>query len=75
MRITWAIAISAAVSVAGRMNTCSSASCQLVRVRRGSTQMIFTPRCLASFRYCSVPVPKVPSAGLQPHMTIRREFT
>ncbi len=73
--MTWAIAISAAVSVAGRMKTCWSASSHEVRVRRGSTQMILTPRRLASFRYWSVPVPKVPSAGLQPHMRIRRELT
>ena len=34
----------------------------LVRVRRGSTQTMRTPFFLASFRYCGVPVPKVPSA-------------
>ncbi len=73
--MTCAIASSAAVSVEGRMKMCWSARSHEVRVRRGSTQMIFVPRCRASFRYWSVPVPKVPSAGLQPHMTIRREFT
>jgi hypothetical protein len=68
------MAMSAAASVEGRMKMCSSASSRLERVTRGSTQIIRTPRFLAHLRYCSVPVPKVPSAGLQPHMTMRREF-
>ena len=54
---------------------CSSASCLLVIVRRGSTQMIFVPFCFAHFRYGIVPVPNVPSPGLQPHIKISRELT
>ena len=69
------MAISAAASVDGRMKTCSSASSRLVRVRRGSTQTIRTPCFLAHLRYCKVPVPNVPSAGLQPHITISFELT
>ena len=46
------MAISAAASVDGRMKMCSSASCRLVRVRRGSTQTMRTPCFFASLRYC-----------------------
>ena len=67
--------MSAAVSVEGRMKTCSSASWRLVRVTRGSTHTMRTPCFLARLRYGRVPVPKVPSAGLQPHMRISRELT
>ena len=73
--MTWAMAISAAASVEGLMKMCSSARAALVRVRRGSTQTMRTPFFLASLRYCCVPVPKVPSAGLQPHIRISFEFT
>ena len=69
------MAISAAASVDGLMKMCSSASAWLVRVRRGSTQTMRTPFFFASFRYWKVPVPKVPSAGLQPHIRISFELT
>ncbi len=69
------MAISAAVSVDGWMNTCSSASTELDRVRRGSTQTMRTPCFFACRRYCQVPVPKVPSPGLQPHIKISLELT
>ena len=69
------MAIRAAASEDGLMKTCSSASSSLVRVRRGSTQTMRTPFLFASRRYCCVPVPKVPSAGLQPHIRISFEFT
>ncbi len=57
------------------MKTCSSASWRLERVTRGSTQTTRTPWSLARLRYCKVPVPNVPSPGLQPHMTMSRELT
>ena len=69
------MAIRAAASVDGFMKMCSSASAWLVRVRRGSTATMRTPFFFASLRYWKVPVPKVPSAGLQPHITISLEFT
>ena len=69
------MAISAAASVEGWMKMCSSASTVLDRVRRGSTQTMRTPCFFASRRYCQVPVPKVPSPGLQPHIRISLELT
>ncbi len=69
------MAIKAAASVEGRMKMCSSASATLERVRRGSTQMMRVPFCLACFRNCGVAVPNVPSSGLQPHITISLELT
>jgi hypothetical protein len=72
--MTSAIASSMAVSEPGRMNTCSSAICALVRVTRGSTQIMRTPRSLAQRRYCMEPVPKWPSPGLQPQSSMSREF-
>ena len=67
--------MSAAASVEGRMKMCSSARSWLLRVRRGSTHTMRTPCFFASFMYCIVPVPNVPSPGLQPHMRMNRELT
>jgi hypothetical protein len=57
------------------MKMCSSESCWAVRVNRGSTVTMRTPFFFASLRYCGVPVPNVPSAGLQPHIRISFELT
>jgi hypothetical protein len=54
---------------------CSSDICALVRVARGSTETMRTPRSRAQRRYCGLFVPKVPSAGLQPQRIMRRELT
>src|SRR5215471_2405945 len=72
--ITYAIATSIAVSVEGRIRICSSASWKLVWVTRGSTHTTRVPFFLAHFRYSNVFVPKWPSPGLHPHMTINLEF-
>ena len=56
------------------MKICSSASWTLVRARRGSTQTMRVPCRFADFKYEIVPVPKVPSPGDQPHITISFEL-
>ena len=73
--MTWAMAMSMAASVPGRMGTCSSAIFTLVRVARGSTVTMRTPCSRAQWTYWGELVPKVPSAGLQPQRIMSRELT
>ena len=66
--------MSMAASVDGRMKMCSSATCRLDRVARGSTHTMRVPWRLAHFTNSIAFVPKCPSPGLQPHMSISFEL-
>jgi len=73
--ITYAIAMSAAASVEGRMKMCSSASARLVRVTLGSTHTMRRAVLLRQPEIFQRAGAEGAVARAQPHITMSRELT